>query len=417
MSRVAFFPDGQYVVVDSGQGSLRIYSTEPRRPRQPDETGADECELFLQLEDPNRDRASWLAVSPDGGRIVAASNDSQSIHVWNLTALRKGLVTLFQDSQLPELGLRPAHTPVESVAVVGESLLEPVAQARWSIVANSLRLIKEANDADAYCRRGMAWNELGVSDRALDDFTRALTLKANHAEAMYLRGLELYRRREWESALADFMRIRDVGEETALADLARMMHGKTLLQLDRVEDMMIEIDRLLALYPQDPQLFYQRALGHVYRGRYAAAVADLRLALEHGPTHDQALNNLAWIMVAGPPEWRDLERGLGFAQRAVTLAPHKGTYQNTLGVAYYRLGQYPEALAAFEKSLTAGKGQFDGYDLYFESMCYVRMNDLRKAQECFERADRWQKSTRLNVHELAELESFRQEAAEILSHR
>jgi tetratricopeptide (TPR) repeat protein len=193
------------------------------------------------------------------------------------------------------------------------------------------------------------------------------------------------------------------------------MHGKVLLQLDRVEDMLTEVNGLLNHYPQDPQLYYQRALGHVYRGRYGAAVADLHLALKHGPTNDLALNNLAWIMVTGPIELRDVERGLGFAQRAVTIAPEKGTYQNTLGVALYRLKRYRDALAAFQKSLEASKGQFDGYDLYFEAMCLVYLNDLPGAKQCYERAQSWQKETRLNVHEQAELERFRQEAIEALA--
>jgi tetratricopeptide (TPR) repeat protein len=178
--------------------------------------------------------------------------------------------------------------------------------------------------------------------------------------------------------------------------------------------MMAAVNALIEHYPNDPQLFYQRALGHAYRGRHAAAIADLNLALKKSPSHDAALNNLAWVLATGPDNIRDPERGLGLVQRAVRLAPHKGTYQNTLGVCLLRLGRYREAALAFEKSLAFGRGQFDGYDLFFLSMCQSGLNDLDRAVSSYERGCRWQQTTRLTAHEKEELERFRREAEQSL---
>src|SRR5262249_22726926 len=152
-------------------------------------------------------------------------------------------------------------------------------------------------------------------------------------------------------ALEDFTRSQ---KHHNLDDLARWMRGKVLLQLNRVEEMMAEVNTLINRYPSDPQLFYQRALGHSYRRRYVEAIADLETALQKGPSHDTALNNLAWVLVTGPLELRDPGRALELSQRAVKLAPTKGTYQNTLGACLCRLGRYREAVSAFEKSLAAG---------------------------------------------------------------
>lgn len=298
------------------------------------------------------------------------------------------------------------------MTVVGEALVNPVLQARWSVAINTASLLARPTDANAYCRRGAAFSELGLNELSVQDLTRAIQLRPEHAESYYLRGNELFQLRRWSEALEDFRRaqLQLAPDRPALADSARWMRGKTLLKLDRVEEMLDEVNDLMTTYPNDPQLFYQRALGHAYRGRHAAAVSDLHLALKFGPTNDAALNNLAWILITGPADLRDVERGLGYAQRAVTLAPQKPAYQNTLGVALYRLNRFREALVALEKSFSASRNVRDGYDLYFQAMCHAQLGDTARARDCFERAKHWRQNTTLNPFESAELKSFEQEA-------
>jgi tetratricopeptide (TPR) repeat protein len=298
------------------------------------------------------------------------------------------------------------------MTAIGLELLDAAPRSRWQAALATLRVMTRPDRADLFVERGTALVELGFNALALDDFSRALALQPDHAEASYLRGLEYYRMRMFEPALEDFTRAQS---RPALADVAGWMRGKALLQLDRVEEMMAAVNGLLTHYPNDPQLYYQRALGHSYRGRHGEAIADLELALKKGPSHDLAMNNLAWILATGPVAVRDPERALGLAQRAVRLAPNKGTYQNTLGVCLYRLGRYRESLSALEKSLASGRGQFDGYDLFIMAMCLTRLNEPARAADAYQRAVRWQKSTRLTAHEQNELNAFRAEADALIA--
>ncbi|MBI3408129.1 MAG: tetratricopeptide repeat protein [Planctomycetes bacterium] len=52
---------------------------------------------YARLEDPNQDRAFYLSFSPDGTQLVASNNDSQSIHVWDLRAIREQLAKMELD--------------------------------------------------------------------------------------------------------------------------------------------------------------------------------------------------------------------------------------------------------------------------------------------------------------------------------
>ncbi len=394
LSRVAISPKQPLVAVESGKGTIRVYDPA---------TG----DLRAELEDPDHARATWLAFSPDGCRIIAANVDAHTVRVWDLSALRQGLSSYGMNWTIPTLTPVTGLKPISAMRVVGVDLLAASAHARWATIAATMAAIARPTDADVLVRRGGAFAELGLDELAMADYGAALRLRPDHAEAAFLRATEFFRLRQWVPALEDFTLAMN---RPALGDLARWMRGKSLLQLDRVEEMMAEVNGLLEHYGDDPQLYYQRALGHAYRGRYAAAISDLEIALRKGPSHEQALNNLAWILATGPEEFRDPDRGLGLAQRAVRLGPQKATYQNTLGVCYYRLGRYRDALAALEKSQLSGRGQLDGYDLYVMAMCYMRLDETAKCHQYMARARDWQKNTKLTPHEKDELDRFRTEA-------
>jgi Tfp pilus assembly protein PilF len=130
----------------------------------------------------------------------------------------------------------------------------------------------------------------------------------------------------------------------------------------------------------------------------------------------QELNNEAWHLVTGPLDLRDPnKRALKLIRQALEHDPGNTTYLNTLGVVQYRNGQYKEALATLEKSLAGGKGQSDGFDLYFLAMCHVRLGDRVKAKDCFDRAVRWHsKQKGLTAHDAQDLKAFRAEAEALL---
>jgi WD40 repeat protein len=66
------------LAVETGQGVIRLLDPV---------TGRD----YVRLEDPDRNVASQLFLTPDGGRLIAMSRASRSIHIWDLRAIRRRL--------------------------------------------------------------------------------------------------------------------------------------------------------------------------------------------------------------------------------------------------------------------------------------------------------------------------------------
>ncbi len=99
-----------------------------------------------------------------------------------------------------------------------------------------------------------------------------------------------------------------------------------------------------------------------------------------------ACNNVAWLLV-GRPDARpnDPAGAVELAERAVALAPAKGAYWNTLGVAHYRAGEWSEAIDALAESMRLRSGG-DPYDWLFLAMAARRLGDVAAARRWLDRS-------------------------------
>jgi WD40 repeat protein len=103
----ALSPDDRLAVACDPAGRLCLLSVESGR-------------TLARLEDPSQGRTNFLSFSPDGGKIVAASNDNQAIQVWDLRLIRKQLAEMGLDWDGPPLPEAKEPSPVQGVEVVRE---------------------------------------------------------------------------------------------------------------------------------------------------------------------------------------------------------------------------------------------------------------------------------------------------------
>jgi WD40 repeat protein len=156
---------------------------------------------------------------------------------------------------------------------------------------------------------------------------------------------------------------------------------------------------------------------------YEPLIADLETMLARQPDQPRIgemlarfLNTCAWRLATAPEPTRDPQRAISLARRAVELRPKAAIYLNTLGVALHRAGRYPEAIATLEKSLAAGRGQTDAFDLFFLAMARFEVGQIDRARADFDRAVKWRRD-HPNLAQpgwSAELDAFQAEARALL---
>ncbi len=129
----------------------------------------------------------------------------------------------------------------------------------------------------------------------------------------------------------------------------------------------------------------------------------------------EALNSLAWMYLTAPVPLRDVKAALPLAEKAVLLAAANTNHRNTLGVAYYRVGRYREAVDTLRPNLDQQDTKYLAFDLYFLAMSHHRLGESEQARDYLAWAVRWTKAQRdLPAAFVEELSEFRAEAEELL---
>ena len=137
----------------------------------------------------------------------------------------------------------------------------------------------------------------------------------------------------------------------------------------------------------------------------------MRAALVLEPLTAVAYNDIAWPYLIGPPEQCVPGLAALLTQKAVLLEPANWDCRNSLGVAYYRLGLWREALDTLTLSLNLPGERSDAFDLFFLAMAYQRLGQVDCARKCYEQANQWQAQAHLSPENAYQLNSFRSEAA------
>ena len=89
------------------------------------------------------------------------------------------------------------------------------------------------------------------------------------------------------------------------------------------------------------RLLYARALTAEKLGQVDLAIGDLSGIVKREPENAQALNALGYTLI---DKTKKLKQGLAYIQKALKLEPNDAAIHDSMGWAYYRLGEYDNAL-------------------------------------------------------------------------
>jgi serine/threonine-protein kinase len=127
------------------------------------------------------------------------------------------------------------------------------------------------------------------------------------------------------------------------------------------------------------------ATGHPHE-----AAEAYRKAVTLHPERALFCNDLAWFLVGSKdPPAHDPAEAVDLARKAITIEPTAAHIWNTLGVAYYRAGQFRAAIAALEKSDELGQGREFGFNAVFLALSRWQLGERDEARRWYDDAVRW----------------------------
>jgi eukaryotic-like serine/threonine-protein kinase len=274
------------------------------------------------------DQVLSVAFSPDGERLASGGND-RSVKIWESSTGKE----LFD--------LKGHAASVASVVFSPDG--HRLASASHD---NTVRIWDSVAGRELFCFKDAAGRVEGV---AFSPDGQGLA-SANSNGSIHL----------WETNVSS-----EIQRRRGITQMVAGLFGQLFLRVDVLE-------RLRALPGMSPS-----------HRQDAITVAQTY------PEDPSALNERAWPLVTLPGgEMSGYRKALRYSEEACRLEPKNGLSLNTLGVAYYRVGDYEKALATLLRSNEINTVQLKGSlpaDLSFLAMTQQQLGHAKEAQAALQR--------------------------------
>ncbi|MGD0349648.1 MAG: tetratricopeptide repeat protein [Verrucomicrobiota bacterium] len=232
------------------------------------------------------------------------------------------------------------------------------AQGRWDEAIKNYRKAIQMNPnfSDALGALGVALAAQGRFDEAIQNYRKAIQTNPNNLTALNDLGAALAAEGRLDEAIGNFRKAIQINPNLseALDNL-----GMTLATEGRLDEAIENYRKAIKANSNPPETFFHLGMTLHQLGRTREAIAQYRQALRLNPNLTGPLNNLAWVLAAGPDAGlRNGPEAVRLAQRACELT-HYGEpmFIATLAAAFAEAGRFDDAVATAQKARTVALAQ------------------------------------------------------------
>jgi tetratricopeptide (TPR) repeat protein len=233
----------------------------------------------------------------------------------------------------------------------------------------TLALALSPNNADALMGRGDAYGRNGDFALALADLNRAIVLVPDNANAHVLRGLLNSRRGDSQSAATDY----DAALVIDPRNMDALINRAALYSIAGQQDKaLVDLDAAIAIRPNEPLAFYNRGYVHFSRKQYELAIADYSSAIDLDATFAIAYNNRCLALVLAG---RNVTEAMVDCDKAFALTPNSVDVRDTRGLIYLKSGKPALAIAEYDAALKLDPKR--ALALYGRGLARIKMGDAQ----------------------------------------
>jgi tetratricopeptide (TPR) repeat protein len=250
---------------------------------------------------------------------------------------------------------RPQPFIVNAQAGAGESLFAMASamtddqNVEVGLLYTRLAITMTADKPVAYTLLGDIYENLKLPEKAVAAYQQVpqsspLRINADMEIAVNLQRLE---KKDQARATLEAIIARDPKNYNALVTLGNLhRNNEDFAKAAAVYDRAIEL--LKPPQKENWRVFYYDGIAYERQSQWDKAEKQFRRALELSPDEPMVLNYLGYSMV---DKKLNLQEALGMIKRAVDLKPNDGYIVDSLGWAYYQLGDYEQALTNCERAV------------------------------------------------------------------
>jgi Tfp pilus assembly protein PilF len=193
-----------------------------------------------------------------------------------------------------------------------------------------------------YYNRGNVFMNEKNYDRAIGDYSKAIELNPNYAEAYYNRGIVYMNEKNYDRAIRDYSKAIELNPNYTEAYNNRGNIFKNNKNYDRALE---DYNKAIELNPKLTEAYNNRGVVFINKNRNADAISDFNKAIELKPNLTEAYNNRGVVFIN---ENKNTE-AISDVNKAIELDPDFADAYNNRGIIFYREKKYDEAISNYTK--------------------------------------------------------------------
>ena len=221
---------------------------------------------------------------------------------------------------------------------------------RNSVWASEVRLWQDSVDKSpgkprTHYNLGKAYTDLGLTDKAIDEYQAALKLDPDYADARNNLGLSYLSKGSADEAIRECRAALNMNpEDPDYHDNLGMVYLEKGL-MDKATE---EFRAALKLKPDDPKAHNNLGISYSKVGLADRGIDEFRNAIKLNPDYAEAYFNLGYALSRKGANEEAIEE----LEEAAKFAPSDPETRNQLGIAYASSGRMSKALEEFQSALS-----------------------------------------------------------------
>jgi serine/threonine protein kinase/tetratricopeptide (TPR) repeat protein len=206
--------------------------------------------------------------------------------------------------------------------------------------------------------------QAGQYDKAVADYTEAIRLKADYAEAYNGRGQAYFNLKQFDKAISDY------GEAIRLkADFAEAYSNRAFAytRAGQFEKALADCNEAIRIKPDFAEAYKNRANPHNSLQQYEDAINDCTEAIRLKPDYAEAYANRA----TGYNGLKHYDKAIADCEEALRLKPELFQAHVIRGTTYNFQGQFEKAISDFTEAIQRQPDLADAY--FFRGYSYINL--------------------------------------------
>ena len=233
--------------------------------------------------------------------------------------------------------------------------------------------------ANAYSNWGIALNNQGMFDKAIEKFEKATEMDPRLADAYSNWGSALTHFRKYDEAIEKFKKAIEINPQHAIA---YYNWGTALNNLGMFDKAIEKFEKAAEINPQIADYYSDWGFVLLNQGKLNEAIEKLKKATEINPQHANAYYN--WGIALG--NLGVFDKAIVKFEKATEINPQIADYYSNWGIALNNLGMFDKAIEKFEKATQIDPQLADAYTNWGAALTHFRKYDeaIEKFKEATE---------------------------------